>query len=378
VRIALAENQKDVRLSASVPWEIFAADGQTPVALTQPGERWVLQREDRSITVMREDSRPVSARESTIIVRPIEAEGQILFNSRRWRGDLIISATGDGLLVVNRLNMDDYLKGVVPQEIGTTSFRDQAAIEAQAVSARSYAVTHLADPARPFDMRANVLDQVYGGASAETRSGNQAVESTSGLVLLYGGQAVNAPYHAACGGTTAEPEDVWRESPIPYLKRVSDQIPGTNRFYCDEAPKHRWTVRLTGEQLRASISRYLREQGRSGANFGRIDAMTVTDVTPGGRVALLTVETDRGPVQLRGNDMRYAIRLASGDLLYSTYFNIDAVTGRSGVESVVLNGGGNGHGIGMCQAGAIGRARAGQDFRMILRTYYPGTTVGTL
>ena len=106
--------------------------------------------------------------------------------------------------------------------------------------------------------------------------------------------------------------------------------------------------------------------------------MTVADVTPAGRVATLMIETDRGTVALRGNEMRSALRLPSGELLYSTYFSVEAVTGRDGIESLTLAGGGNGHGVGMCQAGAIGRARAGQDFRTILRTYYPGTAVGTV
>jgi stage II sporulation protein D len=104
----------------------------------------------------------------------------------------------------------------------------------------------------------------------------------------------------------------------------------------------------------------------------------VTEVTPAGRVATLEVETDRRTLSLRGNEMRSALRLPGGEILYSTYFSVDAITGRDGVESLTLSGGGNGHGVGMCQAGAIGRARAGQDFRTILRTYYPGTTVGTI
>ena len=65
-------------------------------------------------------------------------------------------------------------------------------------------------------------------------------------------------------------------------------------------------------------------------------------------------------------------------MLFSTYFSVAVEPGRNGVRSLILEGGGNGHGVGMCQSGAIGRARAGQDFRTILRTYYPGTTVGTI
>ena len=376
VRVALAENVAQVRLTSSGGWEIFAEDGRAAVALTQPGERWVLEREGSAVRAMREDSRPVSARERTVVARPNDRDGQITFGTKRYRGELIITATAQGLTVVNRLNMDDYVKGVVPLEIGTSAIADVAAVEAQAVSARSYAVTHL-EPGRMFDLRATVADQVYGGIGAETRVGNAAVDATSGLVLLYGGQVVNAPYFSTCGGSTAEPQDVWRTGAEPYLKRVSDQIPGTTRFYCDDAPKFRWTRTYGREDLRQSVARYV-ERLPNGGSVGSVRAVRVTDVTPAGRVATLEIETDRRSLALRGNEIRSALRLPGGEILYSTYFSVDAVTGRDGVETLTLSGGGNGHGVGMCQAGAIGRARAGQDFRTILRTYYPGTNVGTI
>jgi stage II sporulation protein D len=123
------------------------------------------------------------------------------------------------------------------------------------------------------------------------------------------------------------------------------------------------------------MSRYLRDLP---GGVGRVRAVTVASVTPAGRVGTLTVETDRRSVTLRGNEMRDALRAPSGELLYSTYFSVDAEQGAEGVQRLILHGGGYGHGVGMCQSGAIGRARAGQDFRTILQTYYPGTTVGTL
>ena len=300
------------------------------------------------------------------------------FNDRRYRGELLLRATNGGIMVVNRLAMDDYIRGVVPLEIGTNDESDLAAVEAQAVAARSYAYTRLAGTSRPYDLVATVQDQVYGGANAESRTGNEAVEETTGLVLLYGGRVVNAPYHATCGGFTAAPEDSWNVESEPYLRRVSDQIPGTNRYYCDWAPKFRWTRSYTGAQVRASVARYVRTLPGGSAGISRVRDIRVTDVTPVGRVAALTVSTDRGSWTLHGNQIRSALRLPSGEMLYSTYFSVDADVGGGEVRSLVLNGGGNGHGIGMCQTGAIGRARAGQDFRTILATYYPGTTVGTV
>jgi stage II sporulation protein D len=237
---------------------------------------------------------------------------------------------------------------------------------------------HLAGPGRAYDMLATVSDQVYGGINAETPLGTQAVENTAGLVLLYDGHVVNAPYHGNCGGFTAEPGDAWRSGPEPYLRRVSDQIPGTDRFYCESGPKFRWTRSYTGEELRQSIVRYLRTVPRAPQSIATVRSVAVTEVTPAGRVAVLTVDTDRGRWTMRGNAIRAALRTVSGEMLYSTYFSVDAAERDGGVQSLVLRGGGNGHGIGMCQSGAIGRARAGQDFRTILTTYYPGTTIGTI
>ncbi|HKH93113.1 MAG TPA: SpoIID/LytB domain-containing protein, partial [Gemmatimonadaceae bacterium] len=213
---------------------------------------------------------------------------------------------------------------------------------------------------------------------AEARIGNVSVDATQGLVLLYGGRVVNAPYHANCGGNTAAPQDSWRAAAEPYLQRVSDQIPGTPRYYCDQAPRFRWTRTFARDELRQAIARYARTLPGGAGGIGAVTSVAVTSVTPAGRVGTLTVDTDRGRWTLRGNEIRSALRTPAGDLLYSTYFSVDVVPGRTGVESLVLKGGGNGHGVGMCQSGAIGRARAGQDFRTILRTYYPGTTVGTI
>jgi stage II sporulation protein D len=378
VRVALATRLASVELSSDGAWTLFASDGATPLALTQAGERWVLERDGERVSARRSDSHPVSLRDTLVVARSTEAGGTIRFNGRRYRGELLLRATDGGIMVVNRLPMDDYLRGVVPREIGTSDAGDLAAVEAQAVAARSYAYTRLAGASRPYDLVATVQDQVYGGFTSETAAGNEAVERTAGLVLLYGGRVVNAPYHANCGGFTAAPEDSWNVDSEPYLRRVSDRIPGTDRYYCDWAPKFRWTRRYSGDQLRASVARYVRGLPGGSGGITRVRNLRVTDVTPVGRVATLAVDTDRGSWTLRGNQIRQALRLPSGEMLYSTYFSVDADVRGGEVKTLVLEGGGNGHGIGMCQSGAIGRARAGQDFRTILATYYPGTTVGTV
>ena len=87
--------------------------------------------------------------------------------------------------------------------------------------------------------------------------------------------------------------------------------------------------------------------------------------------------TDRGTYAVRANDIRYVLRSSGAEILNSTYFSVNTETGRDGsLVRVVLRGNGYGHGVGMCQWGAIGRARTGQTARSILAAYYPGTTVG--
>ena len=93
-------------------------------------------------------------------------------------------------------------------------------------------------------------------------------------------------------------------------------------------------------------------------------------------MSAVSIQTDRGNYVVRGNDVRFVLRTPSGSLLNSTYFTAETASDGSGaIGTLTLRGGGYGHGIGMCQFGAIGRARAGQDYRTILTTYYPGTTV---
>jgi stage II sporulation protein D len=175
-----------------------------------------------------------------------------------YRGDVALYASDTGILVVNVVKIDDYLRGVVPLEIGTRSDADSAAVQAQAVTARSYAYVHLTtEPARVYDVTGGVLDQVYGGVAAETPVASEAVESTRTLVLKFAGRVVNAPYHSTCGGSTATASEIWRSNDEPYLQRVSDQIPGTGRYYCDISPRFRWTKSFDGSTLNAALAQYL-------------------------------------------------------------------------------------------------------------------------
>lgn len=379
IRVMLAQNASTAEVSATGAW--FMLDPQRRLmARVGAGERWRFERDGDRVRGVRGAVRtgwvegPISA--------AMTSDGFLSFNGRRYRGEIVVRSGPAGLLVLNRIRIDEYLGGVVPLEIGNRPASDSAAVQAQAITARSYAYTHInpGDP-RGFDVTASpATDQIYGGVDAETAIGNRAIASTRGLVLKYAGRVVNAPYSSSCGGSTAEPSEVWGTSDTPYLKRVSDRIPGSDRHYCDIGPRFTWTKTFDEPDLVATINRYLSTVTTVPGNTpGRPRSIAVVSRTQSGRVADLRITTDRGTFTVRGNNVRYVLRGTGGEILSSTYFSVDSSQERDGyLTRLTLRGGGYGHGVGMCQWGAIGRARAGQDYRTILATYYPGATVGTV
>lgn len=348
------------------------------VTRSAAGGGWHIERQGRRLRAIR-DGGAASAWVNGVLTAMSGDAGLLSVSAKPYRGDVQMVATDSGIAVINVVRIDDYLRGVVPLEIGTRSLADSSAVQAQAVTARSYAYIHLAPAlARAWDVTAGTQDQVYGGAAAETQVGSEAVETTRTLVLKYGGRIVNAPYSSTCGGSTAAASEIWRSNDEPYLQHVSDEIPGTGRYYCDIAPRFRWTRAIDGAQLNAAIAQYLASYvPAAGKRPGAVKSVGIASHTPSGRVGTLVISTERGNYTLRGNDVRYVLRPPGGEILNSTYFNVASTESDDGsVARLVITGNGYGHGVGMCQWGAIGRARAGQDFRTILATYYPGTTVG--
>ena len=364
-----------VTLTATDAWRLVDGNGRV-AAEGGANDRVSLSSEAGAITIDTATGAP-RAITAPISFRPMKSGETVSVNQRRYRGEVSIVAADSGVRVVNRLAVEAYLRGVVPRELGVRGTGDRAALEAQAVAARSYVITRLGNTSRAYDVTATTTDQVYGGIEAENAVADAAIASTEGLVLMYDGRVVSALYHSTCGGSTAAPDEIWRSENEPFLARVSDRIPGSDRYYCDIAPRFRWERSWRGDSLTAVVERYLRNYAQVPAGpVGDVRRVTVDGQTPSGRVAALWIETSSGRYRVRGNDIRYVLRSPGGELLNSTYFSPEVVSAPDGrLTRLTIRGLGYGHGVGMCQWGAIGRARAGQDFRTILRTYFPGTTV---
>jgi stage II sporulation protein D len=384
VRVALATAAQGAVLTATGAWRLYD-DRNTVLVRGRANDEWSVERRGRQLRASASGTTTPWGGD-ILVLRPDRDDAFARFAGRSYRGAIRVVATDSGLVIINVLPMEEYLRGVVPLEIGgPRAANEQAAVEAQAIAARSYAAVRLAavegsaSRNASYDLLSSVADQVYGGVDAERPFSDQAVRSTSGLVIKYNGRAVSAPYHSACGGETAAPEEVWRSSNEPYLRRVSDRIPGTDRSYCDIAPRFSWTRTFSGDELDAALRAYLKNfVAVPSGGPGHARSIAVESRTPSGRVGRLAIGTDQGTYSVRGNDIRSVLRSPGGEILNSTYFSAETESRRDGtVARLVLHGNGYGHGIGMCQWGAIGRARAGQTARTILATYYPGTTVSS-
>ncbi|MDE3052839.1 MAG: SpoIID/LytB domain-containing protein [Gemmatimonadota bacterium] len=381
IRVAIRTSANTVRISSTGGWRFYEADGQTFLAAGNANEPWRVEHAGRDVRAVRSDGMPTAWKADAIVAAPNDPADAMLVDGKPYRGTLRLVGADAGIVVIETVGVEQYLRGVVPLELGDNDPRDSSAIEAQAVAARSYTYTHLAEPeADAYDVTASVDDQVYGGLDAETAAGNAAVAATAGIVITYGGRVVNAPYHSTCGGETAAASEVWHSPDEPYLRPVSDRIPGTDRYYCEISPRFRWRRVLSASDLNGAVARYLaRYASVPGGDPGLVRDVMVVNRTESGRVGQLRVVTNLGSFVLRGNDMRYVLRPVGGEILNSTYFSVAVERNRAGdLARLVLDGRGNGHGVGMCQWGAIGRARAGQGFRTILRTYYPGTALGVV
>jgi stage II sporulation protein D len=374
LRVGVAVHVDTVTLSSPGWIRFHDADTRAPIAVSDSGESWRVTRDEAGDLRLLRPNGDRSQPHARIRAEP--ADGVLRVNGIAYRGGaLVIRGRSGGVTAVNTVALEDYLLGVVPAEIGPRPAGDLAAVKAQAVAARTYALAYLgARDSLGFDVFGDVGDQVYRGVTAEAEVTTHAVRETRGVVATYGGRLIETYYHSTCGGHTAAIEDVWPRPRRPYLVPVSDRIPGgPERHYCDLSPHFRWTERWTLDGLRGILQATLPPRtGVAAASLGTVTDVRVTERTDRGRVLKLEIETSRASYQVWGNDIRWVLEPQRGRPLRSTFFVASWSRGSNGDGILTTEGGGWGHGIGMCQWGAIGRARAGQSYEEILKTYYRG------
>lgn len=311
----------------------------------------------------------------TLLVRA-EPGGFVQVEGKEYRGDVVLQRDATGVTAINRIGIEAYLVGVVSAESGIKQAGDMEALRAQTIVARTYALRNVGRrEALGFDLYASVEDQVYGGVRWETPLGIDAVASTRGQVVMYQGELIDAFYSSTCGGRTSIGTEIFKGANRPYLRSIDD-APAGGAAYCSISPRFTWHEELTGEQLRNTLRRNLPVVAQvPAAQAEGVKNLVIRGRTVSGRVATLDVVLKQRTVPVDGPQVRSVIRLPDGRILWSTLFTMQVQAKGGKVNGVVFDGHGSGHGVGLCQWGAIGRARAGQSAAQIIGAYYAGTTI---
>jgi stage II sporulation protein D len=373
---------------------VFSASTQATIAVTgafrvttlgatllasEQGGTVTVHREGRSLQVRLDSNGMNGATDNDIV---IESSGSGVSVGGVWYpGNVraLMSATG-GIDLVNEVGLETYLEGVVPHEIGDPGADAYAAVQAQAVAARTYALSRIRmNRERAFDVEAGVADQVYKGRERQSRLASSAVRDTRGIVLSHDGELCETYYSATCGGHTSDIRTVWPDrKAAPYLYGSLDRPADGGGAFCAGARNFRWRYSFSGRTLGAMVRQTIPAAlGVPADRVGDLVDVRVSGRTASGRVRRLDIVTSKGTIPVEGDRIRRVIMLdlKSGRILPSTLFDVETVMSAGRVGRVSFVGGGNGHGVGMCQNGAIGMARKGYSYPMILGHYYPGGVV---
>ena len=273
---------------------------------------------------------------------------------RRYRGfvDILLNSEGK-LIVINQLNVEDYIKGVLYHEVSNRW--PMEALKVQAVAARSYAfVQMLAMVKKDYDVTNDIYSQVYGGLTSERYRTNLAVDETKGEVLTFDGKVLPTYFHATCGGHTEDSAELWPKQSLSPLK-------GVRCIYCRESPHYFWKRNVRLKDIQDKLN-------AKGHDIGLIEDISVTKRNNSERILSLVI-TDRTGKQLTisGKDFR---EIVGPNLIRSNnYFIV-----MQGYYCDFI-GKGWGHGVGMCQWGAQGMSTQGLTYDKILQFYYPGSAI---
>ncbi len=303
-------------------------------------------------------------------VKPRNGSSFVTFNGRAYRGLIRCKyqESPGSALIINVVDLEDYLRGVLPGEIGDRTPDEYEAVKAQAVAARTYAVWRLTEGDVSNGLAPTVADQVYTGFDSEKEFLSRGIEDTRGQILVFDGRPIAAFYHAVCGGHTAPVEKIWPDrKPAPYLVGADDDK------YCSWAKSYSWNETYSLEDLKSTFIKYF--SGKNGArakDFAAIKDLNFALDQKSGRVEMMEVVTGSGIYRETSDRIRWALMRVSvlNAILPSTKFTPEKEIIDGKLESLKITGLGNGHGIGMCQCGAIGRSRAGEKYERILIDYY--------
>ncbi|MGG4265309.1 SpoIID/LytB domain-containing protein [Peribacillus simplex] len=380
-------NQTNVKLTATGDYR--TSGGETFI---KEGEELTLKMESGKLTVYK-GSKQVGFDASLKII-PVKQDALLSINGRPYPGSFSFKVEGGYIRPINHVYIEDYLKGVVPNEMPALWHAE--ALKAQAVAARTYALRH----------QSQLIDdtisyQVYGGAEGHDNT-NSAIEQTTGMVVKHDGEIIEAFFSSSNGGMTEVNSNVWSSgNPLAYLAIKEDSYD----------TKTNWTITLDKQQIDLSkkdlsnpddwwtsvqekdktivpnLKAWLKNNGyaKQDIKIAEIPVLTLTGKRTGGRVTKGSIQINfyvRNLIDDKGKLLEQKVSLTNvaaskirgmvGQDVMKSYL-VDHSS--STPSRIAIEGSGYGHGVGLSQVGAKNRAESGQTYQEILRFYYPNTNI---
>jgi len=284
-----------------------------------------------------------------LIIEPAR-DASIIIDERPFRGQVTFIRTPDNrITVVNDINVEDYIKGVLFHEV--SHHWPMEALKAQAVAARTYALYSINPAGKlPYDVTNDIYSQVYGGRDSERYRTDLAVDYTKGQVLTYNNQIIPAYFHATCAGMTEDARELWNVPDIAPLRGVPCP-------FCQMSPHFHWKRNFSLKEIQGTLNLH-------GYKVGTIKDISIVDRDRSDRIDHLKIIQKNGQeLIIRGKDFR---DIMGPNIIDSNNYEI-VIHG----FYVDIIGKGWGHGVGMCQWGALGMARQQFNYKQILAYYYP-------
>lgn len=287
-----------------------------------------------------------------IKVIPTGKRSRIYLGFRRYQGELeIIKNKNSGLDVVNIIDLEEYLKGVLYHEV--SHHWPLEALKTQAIISRTYALYRKTEnSSQYYDLKADTSSQMYGGATSEKDATSHAVKLTRGKVLFYNDKILPAYFHSCCGGHTEDAGQLWKVDLAP-LKGVAGP-------YCRGTKHWKWRSKVKLDDIARAVN-------TKGDKIFTIEGIEILSRNNSGRVKEVSIKSPWKKITISGKELRQWI---GANQLRSTNFTVK-IDG----DVAIFTGYGWGHGVGLCQWGAYRLSYQRWTAEDILQYYYPGSKI---
>ncbi len=342
VRVAVVTDAKLINLKIRSPYQVLALN--TNEELSRGRRIWrarVLPTES-GIKIGKLDLKIYGVR-----IQP-QKSSAIYINGRRFRGAVdIIRQPNKTLLVINHLDVEEYVSGVLYHEVA--AWWPMETLKAQAIVARTFALYQSkVNAGKDYDLVATAYSQVYGGRTSERGRTSKAVRLTKNKVLTYKDKLFPTFYHATCAGHTEDAANLWNIKISP--------LQGRECRFCQRSPHLHWKKNISLQDIAEALE-------QAGFKVGEIQAIQIIERDVSGRITDLEITSTRGKIKIAANRFRLAV---GPNLIRSTNFELEVKN-----RHAYFTGRGWGHGVGMCQWGAFFMARERYNVEQILGYYYP-------